>query len=64
MSTLTSLMVEYSPKPNPGQLVHAIIRLQRCAVMLSVYRLDDHLWHVNKIDTFGKGSHRDYRTEV
>lgn len=35
-----------------------------CAVMLSVYRLDDHLWHVNKIDTFGKGSHRDYRPVI
>ncbi|CAE7913169.1 Tsnax [Symbiodinium necroappetens] len=35
-----------------------------CAVMLSVYRLDDHLWHVNKIDSFGKGSHRDYRPVI
>ncbi|CAE7357666.1 unnamed protein product [Symbiodinium sp. CCMP2456] len=35
-----------------------------CAVMLSVYRLDDHLWHVNKIDAFGKGSHRDYKPVI
>ncbi|CAJ1395151.1 unnamed protein product [Effrenium voratum] len=32
-----------------------------CAVLLSIYRLDDGLWHVNKINSFGAGSHRDYR---
>ena len=35
--------------------------LARCAVLLSIYRLDDGLWHVNKINSFGAGSHRDYR---
>ncbi|CAE7664158.1 DRC9, partial [Symbiodinium pilosum] len=34
------------------------------AVLLSVYRLDDHLWHVNKIDAFCTGSHRDYRPVI
>lgn len=33
-----------------------------CAVLINIYRLEDELWHVNKINSFGHGSHRDYRT--
>ena len=33
----------------------------RCAVLINIYRLEDELWHVNKINSFGHGSHRDYR---
>lgn len=32
------------------------------ATLVSIYRLEDELWHVNKINSFGRGSHRDYRT--
>lgn len=30
-------------------------------MLISIYRLEDELWHVNKINSFGHGSHRDYR---
>ena len=33
----------------------------RSASLLSIYRLEDELWHVNKINAFARGSHRDYR---
>ena len=32
-----------------------------CAAVISIYRLEDELWHVNKINSFGRGSHRDYK---
>lgn len=38
--------------------------LPRSATLVSIYRLEDELWHVNKINSFGRGSHRDYRTRA
>lgn len=30
-------------------------------MLINIYRLEDGLWHVNKINSFGHGSHRDYK---